>query len=39
VYLLKMVNPGKFNISPAFVQPMYQPSVIATTDAATMEVK
>lgn len=39
VYLLKMVNPGKFNISPAFVQPMYQPGVIATTDAATMEVK
>ena len=39
VYLLKMVNPGKFHISPAFVQPMYQPSVIATTDAVTMEVK
>jgi alpha-2-macroglobulin len=39
VYLLKMVNPGKFHVSPAFVQPMYQPSVIATTDAATMEVK
>lgn len=39
VYLLKIVNPGKFRISPASVQPMYQPSVIATTDAATMEVK
>lgn len=39
VYLLKMVNPGKFRISPASVQPMYQPSVISTTDAAFMEVK
>ncbi len=39
VYLLKIVNPGKFRISPASVQPMYQPSVISTTDAATMEVK
>ena len=39
VYLLKIVNPGKFRISPASVQPMYQPSVLATTDAAFMEVK
>ena len=39
VYLMKIVNPGKFRISPASVQPMYQPSVLATTDAATMEVK
>jgi uncharacterized protein YfaS (alpha-2-macroglobulin family) len=39
VYLLKIINPGKFRISPASVQPMYQPSVISTTDAATMEVK
>jgi uncharacterized protein YfaS (alpha-2-macroglobulin family) len=39
VYLLKIVNPGKFRISPASVQPMYQPSVISTTDAASMEVK
>ncbi|HEY6348596.1 MAG TPA: MG2 domain-containing protein [Candidatus Angelobacter sp.] len=39
VYLLKIVNPGKFRISPASVQPMYQPSIISTTDAATMEVK
>jgi len=39
VYLLKIVNLGKFNISPAMVQPMYQPAVQATTDAATMEVK
>ncbi len=39
VYLLKIVNPGKFNVSPAMVQPMYQPSIQATTDAATIEVK
>jgi uncharacterized protein YfaS (alpha-2-macroglobulin family) len=39
VYLLKIINPGTFRISPASVQPMYQPSVISTTDAATMEVK
>lgn len=39
VYLLKVVNSGKFRISPASVQPMYQPSIISTTDAATMEVK
>jgi uncharacterized protein YfaS (alpha-2-macroglobulin family) len=39
VYLLKIVNPGKFRISPASVQPMYQPSVLSTTDAAFMEVK
>jgi uncharacterized protein YfaS (alpha-2-macroglobulin family) len=39
VYLLKIVNPGKFRISPASVQPMYQPSIISTTDAATLEVK
>lgn len=39
VYLLKIVNPGKFQVSPAMVQPMYQPSVFATSDAALMEVK
>jgi len=39
VYLLKIVNPGKFQVSPAMVQPMYQPSIIATSDAAVMEVK
>jgi alpha-2-macroglobulin len=39
VYLLKIVNAGKFNVSPAMVQPMYQPSIQATTDAATIEVK
>jgi uncharacterized protein YfaS (alpha-2-macroglobulin family) len=39
VYLLKIVNPGKFQISPAMVQPMYQPAVMATSDAAALEVK
>jgi uncharacterized protein YfaS (alpha-2-macroglobulin family) len=39
IYLLKIVNPGTFRISPASVQPMYQPSVISTTDAKTLEVK
>jgi uncharacterized protein YfaS (alpha-2-macroglobulin family) len=38
VYLLKIVNPGKFRVSPAMVQPMYQPSIQATSDAANVEV-
>lgn len=38
-YLLKVVNPGKFRISPASVQPMYQPSVLATSEPATLEVQ
>lgn len=39
VYLLKIVNPGKFQISPAMVTPMYQPSIQATSDAAVLEVQ
>jgi len=39
VYLLKVVNPGKFPISPAQAGPMYQPNVQATTDPATLEVQ
>jgi alpha-2-macroglobulin len=39
VYLLKIVNPGTFHVNPAMVQPMYQPSIQPTTDAATVEVK
>ena len=39
VYLLKVVNPGKFVISPAQVGPMYQSNVQATTDPATLEVQ
>ncbi len=38
-YLLKVVNPGSFAISPAHVEPMYQPEVQATTDALRLEVK
>jgi alpha-2-macroglobulin len=38
-YLLRIVNPGKFQVSPAEVQPMYQPSIFATSDAITVEVK
>jgi alpha-2-macroglobulin len=39
VYLLKIVNPGRFQVSPAIAQPMYQPSQLATSDAAIIEVK
>jgi hypothetical protein len=39
VYLLKVVNPGKFQISPAQAGPMYQSNVQATTDPATLEVQ
>jgi len=39
VYLLKVDNPGKFQISPAQAGPMYQPGVQTTTDPATLEVQ
>jgi uncharacterized protein YfaS (alpha-2-macroglobulin family) len=39
VYLLKVVNPGVFRVSPGKVEPMYQPQVFATSDPLTMEVK
>jgi alpha-2-macroglobulin len=39
VYLLKVVNPGRFQVSPAMVRPMYQTSIFATSDAILMEVK
>ena len=39
VYLLKVVNAGKFAISPAQAGPMYQPEVQVTTDPATLEVQ
>jgi hypothetical protein len=39
VYLLKVVNPGKFAISPAQAGPMYQPQVQTTSDPATLEVQ
>ena len=38
-YLLKIVNPGLFHLSPARVQPMYQPGHEATTEARTLEVQ
>ena len=38
-YLLKVVNPGVFQVSPARVQPMYQPGFLATTESRRMEVK
>ncbi|MGB8260440.1 MAG: MG2 domain-containing protein [Terracidiphilus sp.] len=39
IYLLKVVNPGKFQISPAAAGPMYQTNVQTTTDPATLEVQ
>jgi hypothetical protein len=39
VYLLKVVNPGVFRVSPGKVEPMYQPQFFATSDPLTMEVK
>jgi hypothetical protein len=38
-YLLKVVNPGAFQVSPARVGPMYQPAVMATTESRRLEVK
>jgi hypothetical protein len=37
-YLIRVVNPGSFQISPARVEPMYQSGVEATSDALTLEV-
>jgi hypothetical protein len=39
LYLMKVVNPGKFRVSPARVQPMYQPQIVATTEGKIVEVK
>ncbi len=39
VYLLKVVNPGVFRMSPTSVQPMYQPEYLSTSDALTVTVK
>jgi hypothetical protein len=38
-YLLKVVNPGKFRVSPAKVEPMYQPKYLATSEAKEVEFK
>ncbi len=37
-YLLRVVNPGIFKVSPAKVGPMYQPEISATTESRTLEV-
>ena len=39
VYLLKVVNPGVFRVSPGKVEPMYQPSYFATSDPLTLGVQ
>jgi hypothetical protein len=39
MYLLKVVTPGRFAISPAQAGPMYQTNVQTTTDPATLEVQ
>jgi alpha-2-macroglobulin len=39
IYLLKVVNPGTFRISPARAQPMYQPQFLATSDSRVLEVR
>ena len=39
IYLLKVVNPGVFRVSPTRVEPMYQPQYLSTSDAATVTVK
>ena len=38
-YLLKVVNPGAFQVSPARVGPMYQPEIMATTENRRLEVR
>jgi hypothetical protein len=38
-YLLKVVNPGAFRVSPARVQPMYQPERLATSESRRLEVR
>jgi uncharacterized protein YfaS (alpha-2-macroglobulin family) len=36
---MKVVDPGNFRVSPARVQPMYQPQFLSTTDSRVLEVK
>jgi hypothetical protein len=38
-YLLKVVNPGTFRVSPARVGPMYQSDILATTESRRLEAK
>jgi alpha-2-macroglobulin len=39
VYLLKVVNPGIFRVSPTSVLPMYQPEYLSTSESLTVTVK
>lgn len=39
VYLIKIVNPGQFRVSPARVEPMYQPEFFAASESRTVEVE
>jgi uncharacterized protein YfaS (alpha-2-macroglobulin family) len=38
-YLLKVVNPGAFKVSPALIQPMYQPDLLSTTENKEVVIK
>jgi uncharacterized protein YfaS (alpha-2-macroglobulin family) len=38
-YMLKVVNPGLFQLSPARVAPMYQRGAMATSESSRLEVK
>ena len=38
-YLLKIVNPGSYHVSPARVLPMYQPDMLSTTENKAVEIK
>jgi hypothetical protein len=38
IYLLKVTTPGRFVVSPARAEPMYQPGFRATSDRAVLEV-
>jgi uncharacterized protein YfaS (alpha-2-macroglobulin family) len=38
-YLLKVVNPGVFQVNPARVEPMYQPGYLSTTESRRLEAR
>ncbi len=38
-YLLKVVNPGRFRVSPARAEPMYQPQYLSTSESRIVVVK
>jgi uncharacterized protein YfaS (alpha-2-macroglobulin family) len=38
-YLLRAVNPGRYQVNPARVQPMYQPEYLATSESREVEVR